>query len=234
MRYDITTDQPDDEINFAEVLTALWGEGAVSLSGAVWWIATGGEPEPDCNDESLELAAKALVRAALDGRITIFGQNKVGDTLAIAPETLGKALNVETFTGSTDDDFLFFKGRVLCWQFDLSDEVFSDEKGDGDTINDRDIVLWRHLFVRMIDIERIWPKAGESSAVETDSTPLKPKRRTKAVKMSEFMRSRFDHDPGKSCPEWRDYSARNGLFEFDRADDDTILRAARLAWPPAK
>jgi hypothetical protein len=148
----------NDDVNYADVLLQLWGERAASLSVAVWWIATGGSPTP-CDDDKLERAAKDLIGAALDGRIAIFGQNKDGDTLAIPSEKFGKTLKVASFTGDSGDATLFFKGAVLRWQFDIADEVFSDEEGDGDTIDDRDIVLWRRMFVRKADLERIWPSA---------------------------------------------------------------------------
>lgn len=145
-----------------KVLEAEWSRPFMSLSGAVWWIATSGGAR-DCNDDELERAANCLLEAAQNGAITIYGvaKNEV-ENRPIPAERF--AIQAMSFTGDVGDADLLFGERketnapppvVLCWMSGLEDDWRND---DGDKIETRFHVLWRRISVKKAELCTTWPR----------------------------------------------------------------------------
>lgn len=144
-----TAIEPTD---WAAILTREWSEDAVSLSGAVWWIATGGAPAYSDDDE-LENAARSLLRELRSGKIEVLGTP--GDE-AIPARVPREHFSIAAapFTGDLPDDILLSGAATLRWALDIEDDWRS---ADGDTIEARFSVLWSRLHVRKEDLLAKWP-----------------------------------------------------------------------------
>ena len=159
-----------DEItqeDWGEILTAEWSRPFISLSGAVWWIATGGEAR-DCEDDELENASRRLIEAARNGEIAVFGVDADDDHNKPVPaERL--PIRAMSFTGDAGDEDLLFGGpkaeqrpAVVFWMSGLQND-WQDEGGDNIATISK--TLWRRLSVRKADLCAKWPRSNLSAAL---------------------------------------------------------------------
>ncbi|MDP3552645.1 hypothetical protein [Methylocystis sp.] len=214
------------ESGFADVLQKEWECRLISLSAAVYRIATKGHAESadDIIDEQLEDAASLLVTALQSGELAARGLAK-GDSAQkqIPVEVIETATNrPEPFIGDPANR----EGLRITWNFLLDDDR-------SDLIEDRCEVHWRDVRVKKVDLLALLAASSANdeppAAGETNEKKL---RRTKSVVLSEVMKAAFEQDPGKSYADWCRYFRLNDMKEYAIADENTIARARVLAWPP--
>ena len=158
-----------DEItqeDWGEILTAEWSRPFISLSGAVWWIATGGEAR-DCEDDELENASRRLIEAARNGEIAVFGVDADDDRNKPVPaERL--PIRAMSFTGDAGDEDLLFggpkasSGPLWCFGCPVYKMI---GKTKAAITSRRYPRLWRRLSVRKADLCAKWPRSNLSAAL---------------------------------------------------------------------
>jgi len=137
-----------------ETLISAWEEDNVSLSAAVWWIATGGVPH-DCDEGDLENAAKTLLRQARSKEhpFSVKGRRSSASSREGVPrDDLSDAM---PFFGMDERKFLS-GAPCLHWNSML-------ERGRVDVIEDRSGAgTWCDLSIEREDMLQLWPvKQGE-------------------------------------------------------------------------
>jgi hypothetical protein len=193
-----------------DTLLSVWKEDHVSLSAAVWWIATGGEPR-DCDDEELENAAKTLLRQARSKEhpISVKGRRSSASSREAVPrDDLSDAM---PFFGM--DERKFFSGApCLHWNSMLEDSRL-------DVIEDRSGArTWCDLSIEREDMLQLWPakqgevifpiectvSVGDASMAQNDATLAANHRAPSEKGSSEPSKGRpvdaVDHTPRRRGP----------------------------------
>lgn len=133
-----------DEANAAEwrdMLINEWSRPFVSLTSAVYFVASHGLPvEPD--DDDLERAASKIVRRLQDGELVAFGKGRYYDAL--------QAISLDEISSATLDGSTFLDSPPLDAALHLSWAIIPG--GDDDRIESRSAVRWGAVSIRRPDL----------------------------------------------------------------------------------
>jgi len=144
------------EDQWRDIVNAEWAKEHISLSAAVYWIATRGEAR-DCDYDALESAAKLLLRQARskEAPLKVKGRKtQISSRRDVERDDLADAM---PFFGM--DDALFESGApYLQWNSML-------EPDRRDTVEKRDgSVSWHELAIEHEDMLRFWPAAKDGTS----------------------------------------------------------------------
>jgi len=133
------------------ILNKSWSQSLISLTDAVYWIATSGEPrEPE--DDELETAASELVARLQSGDLVACG--------IPGEERFHEDMPIEHILTATRDGAPIFGESVFGDAPRLLWAITPGE--DGDTIEDRNDAHWRGVSIKKSDLMRLWPAKQET------------------------------------------------------------------------
>jgi hypothetical protein len=157
----------DDEISFkewtaisateyAKILSKVWSRPFVSLTGAAYWIGSGGQlREP--GDGELEGAARALIKKLQSGEIVAFGVPNGGG--------FHEAIPIEHILSATLDGSPIFIEPAL----DDSPHILWGiiPGAHRDSIEDRAQVRWRDVSIMRETVIETWPATQDKDIAES-------------------------------------------------------------------
>lgn len=133
-----------DEANAAEwrdMLINEWSRPFVSLTSAVYFVASHGLPVEQ-DDDDLERAASKIVRRLQDGELVAFGKGRYYDALA--------TISRDEVSSATLDGAPFLDPSRLDAALHLAWAVIPG--GDDDRIESRSAVRWQAVSIRRSDL----------------------------------------------------------------------------------
>lgn len=160
----------EEDAGLLTVLTEEWGRPFVSLSGATWWIATGGDPEGGdiCADDDLERAAARLFNALQVGSLTAYGVHVDASVSEAVPCEV--FIHATAFVGDNPDLVSLSPSPALSWNSLLEGNWMVGEKSD--EIRDTVSVSWKRLWVKKAHLLAVFPALGDNLQAATTSPAL--------------------------------------------------------------
>ena len=227
------------ETEWSSILEEEWSHAFISLTGAVWWIATGGDAEGRCRDSEedqadLDSAAARLFNRLEAGELKAFG---IRHLRTLREEVPCEHFECATpFFGEAPDGMLNSATATLHWNSMLDGDWRTGENSD--MIRTLAEVSWRRLAIKKADLlavflanEREATESHQSTSVESTETKTLRlgKKQNKPDKIAAWLREKHPVRPSMTNPELMRIvqGEAGGIGDFS---DRTFAKAIQRAY----